>query len=66
MLIPYAALVFDEASLQQKLDPEVLQSIREIASRLRLGEPKGATTNLHEWMRGTESADSAQGTLNIQ
>ncbi|HEV2208892.1 MAG TPA: hypothetical protein VG167_08955 [Verrucomicrobiae bacterium] len=41
-----------------------LLSVRQIAQRLHLGQPKGARTNLHKFMSNAQ-ADAPQARLNI-
>ena len=52
-------------ALAARLRNETTLSIREIATRVHLGKPKGAKSNLHKWMRGNASHDSAPQTMGI-
>jgi hypothetical protein len=51
-------------ALPARLRQETTLSVKHIAARLHLGQPKGARTNLHKFMTSSHS-DNPQAQLDI-
>ncbi len=51
-------------ALAARLPQETILSVKQIAQRLHLGQPKGARTNLHKFMNNSQT-DGPQTRLDI-